>query len=434
MMPKRKQLHVTTHPKRKEDVIVTICTLLELFLSKRDSIWMKYVCQRFSRLFNKWKCTVLWEIGTFVSMNTEQKNEVYSLLYPEKWCPNKNLDELPDHIQRINIETDFVVTKWPSALTELKIRSYTPIPLPTSLTRLDLVACKWRSEYIFPPQLIHLSCFSILSDVVLPSLISLRLYCLESDVLFPLSLQHLCVVCEVKSFVVKQFRNLTNLISLDVLTTHLALTDCPSQLKELTADSFSSDNQDAIQHKLETVYVSSTHLWGKEFWLPTTLHTLCTEHPEFYLTNVKHGCITRLQIDKIYFNTVYETIKHLTLNSSFNRNLQSIFPNLVTMSIRRVNDGIPLLPETLQELSLERFDQPITQLPSNLKVLDLGNAFNQPIGIGELPRSLIRLELGTNFKQPLRYLPAGLKQLVLPVGYACRIPPHVDVRYREPWT
>jgi len=56
------------------------------------------------------------------------------------------------------------------------------------------------------------------------------------------------------------------------------------------------------------------------------------------------------------------------------------------------------------------FNQPLNQLPPKLKVLQLGNKFNQLIN--HLP-SLEKLILGDKFNQLIDYLPLCLKELTL---------------------
>lgn len=74
-------------------------------------------------------------------------------------------------------------------------------------------------------------------------------------------------------------------------------------------------------------------------------------------------------------------------------------------------DDIALLPSTLKHLSLLNYTDPLPILPSGLKVLILGEDFNQPVD--NLPNSLEELHLGDYFNQPLDNLPCSLKKLYI---------------------
>ena len=422
-LPKqRDKSHVS---QRSQDMFI-VATNLEPFLSKRDCIWMKYVCQLFSKQWNKWKSKEECHPGSIRLADTD----TCFVGFPS-WSTLNHVDTLPDRIQRISSKTSLLVSKWPASLVELDTIEYPAIPFPPTLTRLRWASGLWNSKYVFPPQLLRLHCCAILSGVVLPPLVSLELSYLHDDFQLPVSLQHLRVANGVFPSFVKQLSGLTNLVTLS-LNVKLELMDCPLQLKELTVREFNSDYQDAIKYQLETLSICD-HSLGENIWIPSTLHTLKTNYPEWHLHRMRHGCITALETDRLTYlgDSVFPTITSLKLHESYDDGILFIFPNLVSLSILTVLQGIPALPSTLQKLYLGRFDQPLAGLPPNLKVLDLGNQFNQPFGANELPSSLTRLELGAKFQQPLRFLPAGLKQLILPAGYIGRIPPDIDVRYRE---
>ena len=74
-------------------------------------------------------------------------------------------------------------------------------------------------------------------------------------------------------------------------------------------------------------------------------------------------------------------------------------------------DDVALLPSTLKNLSLLNYTDPLPILPYGLKILVLGDQFNQPVD--NLPNSLEKLCLGEEFDQTVDNLPNSLEELYL---------------------
>ena len=93
-------------------------------------------------------------------------------------------------------------------------------------------------------------------------------------------------------------------------------------------------------------------------------------------------------------------------------------------------DDVALLPSTLKHLSLLDYTDPLPILPSGLKILVLGDKFNQPVD--NLPNSLEKLDLGEEFDKTVDNLPNSLEELYLgdyfnkPLDY---LPPNLKKLY-----
>ena len=132
----------------------------------------------------------------------------------------------------------------------------------------------------------------------------------------------------------------------------------------------------------------------------------------------------------------YTNIETIVLSYYFNQRITALPPNLKVLQFGRFyNCSLCKLPDTLETLIFDErynkpfihplpkslkvlkfegsscFNQPLPNLPNSLKLLKLGNDFNQPLS--NLSNSLKLLNLGFKFNQPLPNLPNSLKYLRL---------------------
>jgi len=108
---------------------------------------------------------------------------------------------------------------------------------------------------------------------------------------------------------------------------------------------------------------------------------------------------------------------HYILNSNYKLDKNIREPKLANITKitfdNKFNRPVNQLPSTLKVLIFGwKFNKSIDHcLPESLKKLTLGNNFNQPIN--KLPKSLKRLQLGWCFNQSVDELPKTLKSLTL---------------------
>jgi hypothetical protein len=127
-------------------------------------------------------------------------------------------------------------------------------------------------------------------------------------------------------------------------------------------------------------------------------------------------------------------LKHLRIRSNHiktynNIELDNLPQNLESLHISHVNlSPLKNLPSKLQKLELDTYQCDFKHLPSDLKILILGNLYNSEINslpqkleqlilsdmfnsnINYLPSTLIYLRLGQSFDKKLNNLPTSLKK------------------------
>jgi hypothetical protein len=87
-----------------------------------------------------------------------------------------------------------------------------------------------------------------------------------------------------------------------------------------------------------------------------------------------------------------------------------LYPNLKNLSfVKQSNSFFGNIFLYLKSFFNNDFNQPVDNLPSDLKSLTFGNNFNQPVD--NLPSSLESLTFGNNFNQPVDNLPFSLEYL-----------------------
>lgn len=112
-------------------------------------------------------------------------------------------------------------------------------------------------------------------------------------------------------------------------------------------------------------------------------------------------------------------LEHLILPKNYNESLSDIPIKLKYIKFgQNFNKSIDNLIQINHESSLQiidlsssDFDYPINNLPVNLKVLILGNKFNQVLDY--LPEGILLLSTGNSFIHPLDKLPEGLEVLII---------------------
>ena len=120
------------------------------------------------------------------------------------------------------------------------------------------------------------------------------------------------------------------------------------------------------------------------------------------------GVLVRLREDVVYMDgylgnfPVPSGLKHLSYGHAFN---QPIAPGDLPVTLTQITFG-------------SCFKHPIGEsvLPPGLTELRFGHDFNHPIGVGVLPASLSELTFGHSFNQAIDegVLPCGLRRLTLP--------------------
>jgi hypothetical protein len=108
---------------------------------------------------------------------------------------------------------------------------------------------------------------------------------------------------------------------------------------------------------------------------------------------------------------------HFCEESSFNEDLTNLPTTLLSLTLGQAfNFPIGNHLSKLENLVVgESFDQPVDQLPVELKRLVLGKKFNQPVD--KLPLGLLDLQVGNKFNQAVDNLPPGLINLRLRLDF-----------------
>jgi hypothetical protein len=143
-----------------------------------------------------------------------------------------------------------------------------------------------------------------------------------------------------------------------------------------------------------------------------------------YSKNKKVNFLTKIKNEKQLELLQNKLIKTLVLHDSFNEKIENIPKKLETLifgieskfdnSIDSLSNAKKLKTKILKLGS--DFNQPINNLPKNLKVLKLSGDYNQPIN--NLPKKLKTLVLGSSFNQFIDNLPTSLRKLKF-MGLSC---------------
>ena len=180
-----------------------------------------------------------------------------------------------------------------------------------------------------------------------------------------------------------------------------------------------------LQHLTElTIAYDKDRPFGKKNPLPQTLRTLhLTNSPDLLLdTNTLPLRLTSLSLGTIKNKTLPvgvlpQTLMSLHLTGGFDT-ASTICEGALPASLLSVKADVwtqalsdLALPASLVELHIHSLsDLPLPTLPSQLQVLDIGGAFNQPLA-GLLPSSLRLLKLTGVWDQPLSEVFASIPQL-----------------------
>ncbi len=117
-----------------------------------------------------------------------------------------------------------------------------------------------------------------------------------------------------------------------------------------------------------------------------------------------------VDVDEIIDYRLYPNLKNLSFVKQSNSFFGNIFLYLKSFFNNDFNQPVDNLPSDLKSLTFgNNFNQPVDNLPSDLKSLTFGNNFNQPVD--NLPSSLESLTFGNNFNQPVDNLPFSLEYL-----------------------
>ena len=107
--------------------------------------------------------------------------------------------------------------------------------------------------------------------------------------------------------------------------------------------------------------------------------------------------------------------KKIFFNDEFNYSIENLPEGIEYLRFGQLfNKSLDKLPQSITHIYfgyLAGFDQPINNLPQNLKTLELGFYFTQSLNC--LPAKLESLKIVGNFSHTLEYLPVNLKTLVI---------------------
>ena len=104
----------------------------------------------------------------------------------------------------------------------------------------------------------------------------------------------------------------------------------------------------------------------------------------------------------------------------FNVTSQIVYPKFLRFLKWNTGQFLRKFPDLLESLEIKLYNQPITQFPDSLKVLNIGYDYNQVIS--RLPASLEVLKLSYPYNQVLPQLPNSLMVLELSSNYNKQLP------------
>ncbi|KAF2073806.1 hypothetical protein CYY_004900 [Polysphondylium violaceum] len=269
----------------------------------------------------------------------------------------------------------------------------------------------------FPPFLSHVSFLSSSNFKYPMSLVNL-----------PLSISHLNIT---SSFYPEELNNVLDIKHL-ILRTKSPVVRIGQSIKSIQTNA-------GISHSdgLEMAIIEKEEQIVRKEFPPNILLDL-----EVVDSILHHGSLNHLNVKTLRFNyfnhalpkgSIPESTERIYLSSNFNQQCFISPPNLKFLNFgTSYNQPLlkEMLPETLEELILSRdFNQPISAgvLPKNLKLLQFGDYFNQPLEPRVLPSSLNHLLFGNCFNQVLEKetLPIGLESIVFGLDYEKPIEPGV---------
>jgi len=142
------------------------------------------------------------------------------------------------------------------------------------------------------------------------------------------------------------------------------------------------------------------------------------------IPNVDKLIITPKFNHKIKKNTIPQSLKELIfvrqwhtlkiLGDSFNKNIEK---DALPESIEKIEFSDDFNQEFVISSKYKNKNELISVIPSSLKELILGNAYNREFTQDSLPDTLLKLETGNVFNKKIRYLPPNLTHLELGKGY-----------------
>lgn len=190
------------------------------------------------------------------------------------------------------------------------------------------------------------------------------------------------------------------------------------------------------------VYLDCSYNKIKEISLSINVrHLDCSNN---LITNLEVNCvfegyfnISDNPMKKLYYSPKSspekypELLKEITFGNFFDQPIDNLPKNLKTLHFQDNSDfNKPLdnLPSGLKKIHFESnsvFDQPLDNLPNGITHLILGNGFNQPLD--NLPESLVHLEFGYDsyFRYRLDNIPNSLKLIIIDKEYFYENQEHV---------
>lgn len=124
------------------------------------------------------------------------------------------------------------------------------------------------------------------------------------------------------------------------------------------------------------------------------------------IMNIHYDYNSELTIEMTNHMKNVHTLKFISLFTDDNEN----------MILNKFNQSIDNLPSNIESLFLGyEFNQPINNLPNGLRCLYITGLFNQNVDF--LPNTLEVLEIMSIFDKPIDNLPDSIEILVLPISY-----------------